>query len=296
METSVSEITYLERLEIIATEEDFALAEALIGQALAYGWEEESLPTGDTKLTMHSEDAATLDDLAQEIKAYLPLIDCQRSRIEQHDWTTTWKKHFTPVLAEDFLIVPPWLAQSEENPAHKHMIIIEPKSAFGTGHHASTVLCLKAISTLHDEGKIKKNQEFLDLGTGTGILGIACTKYGLTGYGLDIETLAVSNAIENNELNGVSNAQFPVELGSIDKAQKKQYDVVIANILAAPLREMAQEIMECVKPNGCLILSGFLTVQCPDLEKSYKKMGVARRFSQETDMKDSEWISLFWDK
>ncbi len=294
METDLKETKYLERLEVVVTDDDFALAEALVGQALAYGWEEESLATGHTKLTMHCEEAPLLDALALEIKAYLADAHITRSRIEQSDWTNAWKEFFTPIHVGDFLIVPPWLAQSKDNPEHNHMIVIEPKSAFGTGHHASTVLCLKAISTLHSEGKIQATQEFLDLGTGTGILGIACVKYGLTGYGLDIETLAVSNAMENNELNAVPKEQFPVELGSIDKALPKKYDVVIANILAAPLREMAQDIMACVKPNGCLILSGFLGVQCADLEKAYEKMGKARRLCQETDMKDGEWISLYW--
>ena len=294
MELDLKEIKYLERLEVIVTDDDFALAEALVGQALTYGWEEESLTTGDTRLIMHCENATILDELALQIEGYLPLAQIQRLRIEQSDWTNAWKEYFTPIHVDDFLILPPWLSQSGDNPPHKHMIIIEPKSAFGTGHHTSTVLCLKVISTLHAEGKLKAGQVFLDLGTGTGILGIACTKYGLTGYGLDIETIAVSNAIENNELNSINNTKFPIELGSIDKAQGKQYDVVIANILANPLKEMAQDIMACVKPNGCLILSGFLAIQCESLEAAYEKMGPARRISKETDMKDGEWVSLFW--
>jgi len=294
MEANLKEVQYLERLEIVVTEEDFPLAEALVGQALAYGWEEESLPTGHTRLIMHCENAAILDDLAGQIRGYLSQADIQRSRIEQSDWTNAWKDYFTPIPVGDFLIVPPWLSKSKENPKHEHMIIIEPKSAFGTGHHASTVLCLKAISTLHTEGKIKSGQKFLDLGTGTGILGIACTKYGLEGYGLDIESLAISNAAENSKLNSIKSTQFPVELGSIDKVQGKQYDIVIANILASPLRDMAQDIMASVKPNGCLILSGFLEVQRAGLEDAYKNMGQARRISQETDMKDGEWVSLYW--
>ena len=294
MTTDSNEIQYLERLEVVVNEDDFALAEALVGQALAYGWQEESLATGHTRLIMHCETAPILDELAQQIIGYLPQADIKRSRNEQSDWASAWKEYFTPIHVGDFLIVPPWLAQDKENPKHEHLIIIEPKSAFGTGHHASTVLCLNAISTLHAEGKLQAGQEFLDLGTGTGILGIACTKYGLKGYGLDIETLAVSNALENNELNTVDTKQFPVELGSIDKAQGKQYDIVIANILAAPLRDMAQEIIACVKPGGCLILSGFLEVQRAGLEQAYEKMGKARHISKETDMKDGEWVSLYW--
>lgn len=287
-----TEEKYLERLEILVEEEDFALAEALVGQALSYGWEEESLPTGQIKLTLHCEDGGLLDSLAEEIRNFLSDAECRRSKIVQADWTNAWKEYFTPIEVGDFVILPPWLEETYENTKNLHPIVIEPKSAFGTGHHASTVLCLKAITALHREGKIKAGQRFLDLGTGTGILGIACTKYGLTGYGLDIESLAVDNARENCAINKVQD--FSVELGSIDKVQGQRFDVVIANILAGPLREMAPDIMAAVSENHVLILSGFLGTQTADLEKAYEKMGKARQFRQETDMKDGEWISLYW--
>lgn len=287
-----TEEKYLERLEIIVEEEDFPLAEALAGQALSYGWEEESLASGQIKLTLHCEDGEILNNLADQIKDFLPEAKCTRSKIVQADWTNAWKEYFTPIEVGDFVILPPWLAESYENSKNLHPIVIEPKSAFGTGHHASTVLCLKAITTLYHEGKIKAGQHFLDLGTGTGILGIACTKYGLTGKGLDIESLAVDNAKENCVLNKVRD--FSIELGSIEKAKEKQYDVVIANILAQPLREMAEDIMTATNNNKVLILSGFLGTQVESLEKAYAKMGKARQFRQETDMKDGEWISLYW--
>lgn len=283
---------YLERLEILVEEEDFPLAEALVGQALSYGWEEESLATGQIRLTLHCEDGEILNALADQIYNFLPEAKCTRSKIVQADWTNAWKEYFTPIEVGDFVILPPWLAETYENTQKLHPIIIEPKSAFGTGHHASTVLCLKAITTLYHEGKIRAGQRFLDLGTGTGILGIACTKYGLTGNGLDIESLAVDNAKENCTLNKVQD--FSIELGSIEKTKNQQYDVVIANILAQPLREMAEDIMAVTNENKVLILSGFLGTQVESLEKAYAKMGTARQFRQETDMKDGEWISLYW--
>lgn len=287
-----TEEKYLERLEIIVEEEDFPLAEALVGQTLSYGWEEESLASGQIKLTLHCEDGEILNTLAEQIHNFLPGAACSRSKIVQADWTNAWKEYFTPIEVGDFVILPPWLAESYENTKKLHPIIIEPKSAFGTGHHASTVLCLKAITTLYHEGKIKAGQRFLDLGTGTGILGIACTKYGLTGNGLDIESLAVDNAKENCALNKVQN--FSIELGSIEKVKNQQYDVVIANILAQPLREMAEGIVAVTNDSKVLILSGFLGTQVESLEKAYAKMGTARQFRQETDMKDGEWISLYW--
>ncbi len=287
---------YLERLVIIVGDEDFALAQALVSQHLMYGWEEESLADGSTCITCHCEEAKVLDELVTEISSFIPYIEVRRSKIEQKDWTNAWKEYFTPIQAREFLIVPPWLKDSNDNPPHKHQIIIEPKSAFGTGHHASTVLCLEAISILQSENKIDAGQKFLDLGTGTGILGIACVKYGLTGFGLDIETLAVANAKENCELNSINVKEddFIIEFGSIDKAKNQEFDLIIANILAAPLREMASEIIKCLKPNGRLILSGFLENQCQELEKCYGDLGQPRKLTKETDMRDGKWVSFFW--
>ncbi len=82
-----TEEKYLERLEIVVEEEDFALAEALVGQALSYGWEEESLATGQIKLTLHCEDGELLNALAAQIRNFLPEAQCLRSKIVQADWT-----------------------------------------------------------------------------------------------------------------------------------------------------------------------------------------------------------------
>ena len=111
-----TEEKYLERLEILVEEEDFALAEALVGQALSYGWEEESLATGQIKLTLHCEDGELLNALAVQIRNFLPEAQCLRSKIVQADWTNAWKEYFTPIEAGDFVILPPWLAKSYENP------------------------------------------------------------------------------------------------------------------------------------------------------------------------------------
>ena len=94
-----TEEKYLERLEIVVEEEDFALAEALVGQALSYGWEEESLATGQIKLTLHCEDGELLNALAAQIRNFLPEAQCLRSKIVQADWTNAWKEYFTPIEA-----------------------------------------------------------------------------------------------------------------------------------------------------------------------------------------------------
>lgn len=304
---------HLNSMQLTLNDNDFPLAQAFVAQYMLDGWQEDSLANGEKTILVHSEDICTIDALVEKIQAYLPTVKITRDIIEQEDWHNTWKAFFTPVFADKFVVLPPWEDwedwENRENfdKAEHIPIRIEPKSAFGTGHHMSTELCLRVISQLHKQGKIKAGQRFLDLGTGTGILGIACCKLGLTGLGLDIDPNSITNAIENIELNSTEN--FEVRAGSIQNTDQK-YAVIIANILANPLKEMAEAIMDHLEPNGVLILSGFLEMQYPDLEKAYTRLGKPQvqqepRVTQEPsvtqEVKDplqnypsSPWCSMYW--
>ena len=243
----------LYRLNIVVTEEDFPLAEALVGQKTASGWEEESLPSGDTLLRVTSESEQECEDVASSLAAVLPAATLTRETIPDRDWLAGWRSYFTPVEAGEFLILPPWM---KDAPAQGRIpVIIEPNSAFGTGHHPTTTMCLEAMSLLNGAGAISAGQTFLDMGTGTGILGIGCVKLGLSGFGADIDPLSISNARENCDMNGVSAESFEIQEGSVELVQGQQYDVVIANILAGPLREMAPQLKPLVKEGSSLSLS-----------------------------------------
>ncbi|MBO4316678.1 MAG: 50S ribosomal protein L11 methyltransferase [Mailhella sp.] len=290
----------LERLEIIVPEADIQAAEAVIAEYMPDGWQEESLSNGTTKYILHAEDPAAIDAVLDAVRKALPGVNWSGSSILKQDWTESWKQYFTPVDAGKFVILPPWLKGKVRSSLIP--IVIEPKSAFGTGHHATTALCLEALSTLSAEGAVRPGQSFLDLGTGTGILGMSCIRLGLTGIGLDIDPLAVANARENAALNSIPTASsedgtapsFVIDEGGIECCRGMQFDIVIANILAEPLCEMAEDIMACVRPGGCLILSGFLTSQKPMLEEAYARMGTGRQIGREGAVKDSEWIAMFW--
>lgn len=302
----------LYRMDIVVSDEDFALGEALVAQYAIYGWEEESLTTGETLFKVHCEDSDVLEALHAEVQSLLPSAVFSRRDVAEQNWLDAWKEFFTPVESGKFLILPPWLEQSPEAEQGKSKgllpIVIEPKSAFGTGHHPTTTLCLEAISCLYNAGKIQSGQRFLDLGTGTGVLGIGCVGLGLSGLGVDIDPLAVSNAAENRLLNNVDVA-FEVKSGSVDVVEGQTFDIVIANILAAPLKDMASAIMALVKPGGCLVLSGFLSVQVEGLEAAYSAMpcvpGHLSAPSPVTDPTRSqpdsgfpancdEWVCLYW--
>lgn len=296
----------LYRLNIVVTEEDFPLAEALVGQKAASGWEEESLPSGDTLLRVTSESEQECEDVASSLAAVLPAATLTRETIPDRDWLAGWRSYFTPVEAGEFLILPPWM---KDAPAQGRIpVIIEPKSAFGTGHHPTTTMCLEAMSMLNGAGAISAGQTFLDMGTGTGILGIGCVKLGLSGFGADIDPLSISNARENCDMNGVSAESFEIQEGSVELVQGRQYDVVIANILAGPLREMAPQLKPLVKEGGCLILSGFLSVQVPGMLEAYADMGEPGQLRMPSPASDptrsansgnpeaDDWVCLYWPR
>ncbi len=293
----------LYRLDIVVAEEDFPLAQALVAQSAGSGWEEESLPTGDMLLRVTGESEEERESLARTVSAAVPGASLSRETLPDTDWLAGWRSYFTPVAAGDFLILPPWM---KDEPAEGRIpVIIEPKSAFGTGHHPTTTMCLEAISLLHRAGVLKAGQRFLDMGTGTGILGIGCVKLGLSGFGADIDPLSISNSRENCDMNGVSGG-FDIQEGSVELVQGQVFDVVIANILAGPLREMAPMLMPLVKPGGCLILSGFLSVQVPGMKEAYAAMGKAgelrmpspasdpTRSASREDPEADDWVCLYW--
>ena len=123
------------------------------------------------------------------------------------------------------------------------------------------------------------------------MLGIGCCKFGLTGEGLDIDPLAVDNAVENRALNAIAPENFTVAEGSIGAVAGKQFDLVLANILARPLTEMAADIVRACRPGGCLVLSGLLEIQADGVTAAYKAQGLP----EPRRIIDGEWAALVWD-
>lgn len=283
----------LYRLEVTVPEEDYDRLSGLLTLEVTFGWEEESLPSGETRFRIHCEQEDFLRALWGRIREALPQAEGVCAAIENKDWLGAWREFFTPVpCGSRFVVLPPWLAERAATDFPGRMpILIEPKSAFGTGHHATTALCLRVVSDLLDAGRLTAGQHFLDLGTGTGVLGIGCCLFGLRGRGLDIDPLAVDNALENRALNGIDSAAFALAQGSIDAVQES-HDVVLANILARPLTEMAPEIARACAPGGCLVLSGLLAIQADGVEQAYRACGLpaARRLI------DGEWCALIWEQ
>lgn len=281
----------IHRLEIVVAESDYDCATGLLALEVPFGWEEQSLPTGETRFRVHCEQKDFLERLQQLLKQTVPAAESTLSELEETDWLAAWRQFFTPVCCGNhFVVLPPWLADTQDFPG-RTPILIEPKSAFGTGHHTTTALCLRVVSDLLEAGRLQQGQHFLDLGTGSGVLGIGCCKFGLTGEGLDIDPLAVDNAVENRALNAIAPESFTVAEGSIGAVAGKQFDLVLANILARPLTEMAADIVRACRPGGCLVLSGLLEIQADGVTAAYKAQGLP----EPRRIIDGEWAALVWD-
>ncbi len=278
MSEKKSKILY--RLDCHINTEDAEIAQAFIFDALPYGFEEENLSDDKVLIRIHCEFKEKLDEIHDLLKSHYSYAYFEESEIENQEWAEAWKQYFTPVKAERFLVLPSWEKGNSLDDQSLTPIYIEPKSAFGTGHHATTALCLHLIDSLKTQNKVSEDQIFLDLGCGTGILGIAAHSFGLKGLCTDIDPIAIENTKENLVLNDINNG-IDLALGSIEVAKNfykdTKYDIIIANILAEPLKFLAQDIMAELNDKSYLILSGILSSQADGICEAYKALGTPHK-------------------
>ncbi|AKU92135.1 50S ribosomal protein L11 methyltransferase [Vulgatibacter incomptus] len=198
----------------------------------------------------------------QEIRAGL-------ERLDDQNWSETWKLHFQPLHVGGRLwVLPPW----ERAPEGQIAVVIEPGMAFGTGGHATTALCLEGTLEALER---RPSASAADIGCGSGILGIAAAKLGAKRVVMiDNDPVAVAVAKENAVANGcpsIATSDRPVEsLG-------ERFDLVLANILAGTLVELAEPIAACVAEGGDLLLSGILVSQAADVRAAYENQGLRAR-------------------
>jgi ribosomal protein L11 methyltransferase len=263
----------LSRLALSFAPENEDLVTGLLFLHTPWGWEDDGLQGGLRRLTVHFDRPEQSAETEAALLAACPEMAMESSSVDNADWTSAWKKYFTPIpIGSRFVVLPAWL---KDEPCQAQPILIEPKMAFGTGHHQTTALCLEALDRLASSGVLQPGQSFLDLGTGSGILGIAAVKLGLTGMGLDIDPVAIDNARENAVLNAVEDGFAPA-VGSItDTAEERRFDCILANILANPLMDMAEDICARLARPGVLILSGILREQAERVIAAYEGQGLA---------------------
>lgn len=265
-------------------------AQEILSQIYPEGWEEMS-SQDKTTFRLLSQEKDVLENVLAALKDAFSSFEHTLSLQDFGDWLSSWKENFKPCLCGTrFVVLPPWLGHEKDHYPQRIPIIIEPKNAFGTGQHETTALCLALLSELLDGEKLSSHARFLDLGTGTGILAFGASLAGLTGMGIDIDPCAIENAHENAALNPKADCRF--EEGSIETLQSSKFDLIFANILASPLIEMADMIVQTLAEKGFLILSGILETQRKDVSKAYEEKGLT--LVQKSVQ--GEWAALLFQK
>ena len=213
------------------------------------------------------------------------------SETEDKDWINNWKQYFKPFTVDDILIKPTW----EELPAEhkdKLLIQIDPGTAFGTGKHETTQLCIRQLKKY-----VKPGDQVLDLGTGSGILGITAIKLEAGRvFGTDLDENAITAVLENVEVNGILPERFEVRQGNIIDDRKIQdaagygcYDIAVANILADVILLLQGEVPVHLKPGGVFISSGIIDKK----EKAVTDAILANdAFELLETVRQGEWVSI----
>jgi ribosomal protein L11 methyltransferase len=191
-------------------------------------------------------------------------------RVERTDWIKASLAGFDPVRAGRFLVIGSHARQAAR--AHHVVIEIEAALAFGTGHHGTTSGCLLALDRL---GRRERPNRILDIGTGSGILAIAAAKrWKRKVAACDVDATAVATARSNAIRNGAGPYVRPLQAsGTRHPALAGRYDLILANILAGPLKRLAGEIARVADPGCTLILSGLLTRDVPGVLSVYRARG-----------------------
>lgn len=212
------------------------------------------------------------------------------SQTEDKDWMNNWKEYFHQFYVDDILIVPSWEQPKEERPGTM-LLRMDPGTAFGTGMHETTQLCIRQLKKY-----LKAGMRMLDVGTGSGILGMIGYKLGAAYVmGTDLDPCAASAVRENLQANGLENAGFEMIIGNIlteaevqEKAAREPFDLVTANILADVLVPLSPVVVRYLKPGGFYITSGILDQKEAEVRQAVEQSGME---VIETTLQ-GEWVSL----
>ena len=221
---------------------------------------------------------ASVRERLENLRQYTQIGACtiEEGETEDADWINNWKKYFHKFKVDDILIIPSW-EKMEDCDSAGMVLHIDPGTAFGTGMHETTQLCMRQLKKV-----VTPQTQLLDVGTGSGILSIVALKLGARhAVGTDLDPCAVDAVKENLSANGVPESSMDMVLGNLIDDPKTQtlvgydkYDVVTANILADVLIALAPHIVPAMKPEGILIMSGILDEREKDVEQAARKAGL----------------------
>lgn len=255
---------------------------------------------GIAKVSFYLDDDADVpgmlekvNEALEELKMFTDLGACtiEASETEDKDWINNWKQYFKPFTVDDILIKPTWETIPEEH-KDKLLIQIDPGTAFGTGMHETTQLCIRQLRKYTGS-----DTKVLDVGTRSGILGITALKLGAKEvFGTDLDENAITAVGENLEANGIPAGLFTVLQGNIiddkevqDAAGYEYYDVAVANILADVIIMLQKEIPVHIKKGGIFITSGIINMK----EEAVKEAFAANSAFEIIEVTyQGEWVSI----
>ena len=214
----------------------------------------------------------------EDMRSYANVGACtiEESQTEDVDWVNNWKQYFHQFYVDDILIIPSWEEVKPED-EDKMIIHIDPGTAFGTGMHETTQLCIRQLRKF-----ITPETVLLDVGTGSGILAILSLMFGAkSAVGTDLDPCAVEAVRENSEVNGIDPEKFTMMIGNIitekevqDKVGYECYDIVVANILADVLVPLTPVIVNQMKKGGIYITSGIIDDKEETVVEAVKAAGL----------------------
>lgn len=228
----------------------------------------------------------------EEVRGYMDIGEgtITESQTEDKDWSNNWKEYFHQFYVDDILIVPSWEEVKEED-KDKMILHIDPGTAFGTGMHETTQLVIRQLKKF-----VTKDTQMLDVGTGSGILGIVALKLGAAHVvGTDLDPCAIPAVADNKEANDIKDETFDMLIGNIiddkevqDTVGYEKYDIVTANILADVLVPLTPVIVNQMKKGAYYITSGILDVKEEVVVKAVKDAGL--QLVEVTHQ--GEWVSV----
>ncbi len=240
----------------------------------------EALEEKDSSLILRSEESLEMIEwAAKEAGKRLGIeVDTKLEKKENEDWISKYKSSIQPVEVASFYIRPEW----EEKKENLTNIIINPALAFGSGHHESTSSCIELIDEI-----VKESDTLLDVGCGSGILGICASKKGAVVDICDTDELAIKSAKENFALN---KASFREAWSGSANNTTKTYDIVVANIIADIILMINKDLKSKTKKSGYLILSGIIDKYFDKVKEKFSDFELIK------DIQKGEWHTVLLKK
>ena len=225
---------------------------------------------------------ADIEELKERSAFPLGTLETARREVDGDDWIDIWKKHFRPIhIGERVVVCPEWI-RYEKKP-EEIVVLLDSNMAFGTGEHETTSMCLELLQKY-----LKAGDTVIDVGCGSGILGIAAVRLGAGfAYLTDIDYVAVRSAEHNSALNGTAD-KTKVALSDLLENADVRGEVMLANITADILCRLSESIPKNLKEGGTLILSGIIASKLDQVKAAYGAKGL----SLVQELKKGEWYAL----